>query len=231
MNLEKYVEKLNVIYEDNHIIVVEKMVRVPMQQDISKDICMIDIVKEYIKIKYNKPGNVYLGMVHRLDRMVGGVVVFARTTKAMSRLSEQVRTRKISKKYFAVLNGKLKKSGKLENYIIKNENTNMSKVCKESVNGAKFASLEYKIVDIKNGYTLVDIDLHTGRHHQIRVQFSNIGHPLYGDQKYGSNINKVGQNIALYAYSLSFVHPVTKEDMLFNCYPDKKDSAWGYFDI
>ena len=231
MNIKDYVKKLNVIYEDNHIIVVEKMVRVPMQEDVSKDICMIDIVKEYIKEKYNKPGNVYLGMVHRLDRMVGGIVVFARTTKAMTRLSEQVRTRTIHKKYLAVLNGELKKSGHLENYLVKNEKTNMSRVCKENQNGAKLASLDYNVLEIKSGYTLVDIDLHTGRHHQIRVQFSNIDHPLFGDQKYGQNVNKVGDNIAIFAYGLSFVHPVTKEKLNFKKMPDKNIGAWKLFKI
>lgn len=231
MDLKEYVNKLNVLYEDNHIIVVEKMVRVPMQEDISKDICMMDIVKEYIKIKYNKPGKVYLGMVHRLDRMVGGVVVFARTTKAMTRLSEQVRNREIHKKYLAVLNGELKQSGHLENYLVKNEKTNMSRVCKENVLNSKLAILDYKVLEIKNGYTLVDVDLHTGRHHQIRVQFSNISHPLFGDQRYGKDINKVGDNIALFAYSLTFKHPVTKEEITFKKMPNKKIGAWKYFNI
>ncbi len=231
MELNKYVKNLHVLYEDNHIIVVEKMVRVPMQQDDSKDICMIDIVKEYIKIKYNKPGNVYLGMVHRLDRVVGGIVVFARTTKAMTRLSEQVRTRRVHKKYLAVLNGNLNTSGTLTDYLVKDEKNNKSRVCTENTKGAKLASLEYKVIENIKGYTLVDIDLHTGRHHQIRVQFNNIGHPLFGDQKYGLKINKVGDYIALYAYSLSFIHPVTKEEMTFKNMPNKNVGAWKYFKI
>ena len=229
MELNKYVKNLNVIYEDNHIIVVEKIVRVPMQKDESEDISMIDIVKEYIRVKYNKPGNVYLGMVHRLDRSVGGVVVFARTTKAMTRLSEEIRSRRMHKKYMAVLNGTLETSGVLENYLVKNEKTNKSMVCKENTKGAKFAKLEYKVIAKQKGYTLVDIDLHTGRHHQIRVQFSNIGHCLWGDQKYGREINKVGDYIALYAYSLTFNHPTTKEEMTFTNKPNTNIGAWKFF--
>ncbi|MEG2711745.1 MAG: RNA pseudouridine synthase [Clostridia bacterium] len=230
MKLEEYIKKLNVLYEDNHIIVVEKMVRVPMQKDISEDISMIDIVKEYLKIKYNKPGNVYLGMVHRLDRMVGGIVVFAKTSKAMTRLSETIRTRKMTKKYLAVLNGELKGSGTLENYLVKNEKENMSSVCKEDTKNAKLAVLDYSVIENANGYTLVDVNLHTGRHHQIRVQFTNIGHPLFGDQKYGQKINKIGDNIALYAYSLSFAHPVSKEVLKFEKKPAKL-GGFKYFNI
>ncbi|MEG2460086.1 MAG: RNA pseudouridine synthase [Clostridia bacterium] len=230
MKLEEYIKKLNVLYEDNHIIVVEKMVRVPMQKDISEDISMIDIVKEYLKIKYNKPGNVYLGMVHRLDRMVGGIVVFAKTSKAMTRLSETIRTRKMAKKYLAVLNGELKGSGTLENYLVKNEKENMSSVCREDTKNAKLAVLDYSVIENANGYTLVDVNLHTGRHHQIRVQFTNIGHPLFGDQKYGQKINKIGDNIALYAYSLSFAHPVSKEVLKFEKKPAKL-GGFKYFNI
>ncbi|MEG0073461.1 MAG: RNA pseudouridine synthase [Clostridia bacterium] len=230
MKLEEYIKKLNVLYEDNHIIVVEKMVRVPMQKDISEDISMIDIVKEYLKIKYNKPGNVYLGMVHRLDRMVGGIVVFAKTSKAMTRLSETIRTRKMAKKYLAVLNGELKGSGTLENYLVKNEKENMSSVCREDTKNAKLAVLDYSVIENANGYTLVDVNLHTGRHHQIRVQFANIGHPLFGDQKYGQKINKIGDNIALYAYSLSFAHPVSKEVLKFEKKPAKL-GGFKYFNI
>lgn len=228
MELEKFVKKLNVLYEDNHILVVEKMVKVPMQPDKSGDISMIDIVREYIRVKYNKPGNVYVGMVHRLDRMVGGICVFAKTSKAMSRLSKYVRDREIKKRYVAIVNGKIdKEKGELYNYLVKNERKNMSFVCKNNEKNAKEARLQYKVMEyikINNKiYTVVKINLLTGRHHQIRVQFANNGNPLYGDQKYGQKINKVGQNLALYSYYLSFPHPTKDEYMEFVNYPSGKD--------
>lgn len=228
---------LKVLYEDNHIIVVVKPVGIPVQQDKTGDIDMLTIIKDYIKKKYNKPGNVYLGLVHRLDRMVGGVMVFAKTSKAASRLSEYIRQKNVKKKYMAVVNGTLdvdSKCVKLENYLVKNERLNMSRVVNKDVKNAKLATLEYRVK--KNftynnkKYSLVDIDLHTGRHHQIRVQFANIGAPLYGDIKYGQKINKVGQNLALWSYYLSFFHP-TKDEYLefeFRPYECKKfDKIWS----
>ncbi len=228
MNLENLVENLNVIYEDNHILVVEKFVKVPMQQDKSGDISMIDVVREYIRLKYNKPGNVYVGMVHRLDRMVGGICVFAKTSKAMSRLSKYVREREIKKRYVAILNGKIESSeGELHDYLIKNERLNMSRTCSKDTKNAKEAKLKYKVkgyIKINNKeYTVVKVNLLTGRHHQIRVQFANNGNPLYGDQKYGQKVNKVGQNLALYSYYLSFPHPTKDEYMEFINYPKGKD--------
>lgn len=229
--------KLNVLYEDNHIIVVVKPVGIPVQQDKSGDIDMLTVIKEYIKVKYNKPGNVYLGLVHRLDRMVGGVMVFAKTSKAASRLSEYIRQKNVKKKYMAIVNGTLpisKESVKLENYLLKNQRLNMSKVVTNDVKNAKLAVLEYNVkknfVYNSKPYTLVDIDLHTGRHHQIRVQFANINSPLYGDIKYGQKINKVGQNLGLWSYYLSFFHP-TKDEYLefeYKPYEDKNcDKIWS----
>lgn len=228
---------LNVLYEDNHIIVVVKPVGIPVQQDKTGDIDMLTIIKDYIKKKYNKPGNVYLGLVHRLDRMVGGVMVFAKTSKAASRLSEYIRQKNVKKKYMAVVNGILDVEDryiKLENYLVKNERLNMSRVVNNDVKNAKLATLEYRVkknfVFNNKKYSLVDIDLHTGRHHQIRVQFANIGAPLYGDIKYGQKINKVGQNLALWSYYLSFFHP-TKDEYLefeFRPYECKKfDKIWS----
>ena len=202
---------INILYEDNHIIVVEKKINIPVQQDDSKDKDLLTIIKEYIKEKYNKPGNVYLGLVHRLDRPVGGVMVFAKTSKAASRLSEQVRTHKITKKYYAVVTGKLPKEGILKDKLLKNPKSNMVKVDK---NG-KDAELSYKVINAKDNLNLVDINLKTGRSHQIRVQFSTRGNPLYGDQKYNNN-SIVGEQIALFAYSLSLYHPTTKELLTFN---------------
>ncbi len=216
-----------VIYEDNHIIVVVKKPGIPVQADKSCDSDMLTIIKEYLKEKYNKPGNVYLGLVHRLDRMVGGVMVFAKTSKAASRLSEYIREKNVKKRYLAIVNGKLKLDSSkilLKNYLVKNERLNMSKVVEETTKGAKEAILEYNV--IKNftynnkEYSLVDVDLHTGRHHQIRVQFANIGHPLYGDMKYGQKINKVGQNLGLWSYYLSFFHPTKDEYKEYKCMPD-----------
>ena len=229
-------QDLKILYEDNHIIVVVKPAGIPVQQDKTSDLDMLTIIKAYLKEKYNKPGNVYLGLVHRLDRMVGGVMVFAKTSKAASRISEYIRQKNVKKRYLAIVNGKMDVTGKtveLKDYLIKNERLNMSRVVDKSVKGSKESILEYKV--IKNfkynnkEYSLVDIDLHTGRHHQIRVQFANISHPLYGDIKYGNKINKVGQNLALFSYYLSFFHPTKDEYLEFKFLPnqlEKKDKIW-----
>ena len=175
-------QNLKVLFEDNHIIVVEKPPNVPSQSDKTGDVDMLSIVKEYIKEKYQKPGNVYLGLVHRLDRPVGGVMVFAKTSKAASRLSEQVREKTFKKKYLAVVDGKLdKEEGTLEDYLYKDERNNMSKVVSASKKGAKLAKLNYKVLaynEIKN-LSLLEIKLHTGRHHQIRVQLAYFGHSIW----------------------------------------------------
>ena len=235
---------LKILYEDNHIIVVVKPVGIPVQADKSQDLDMLTAIKEYIKEKYNKPGNVYLGLVHRLDRMVGGVMVFAKTSKAASRISEYIRNKNVKKKYLAIVNGKIEVDGKphvLKNYLLKNERLNLSKVVDGMKKNAKEASLEYtalkNFIYSKKEYTLVDVNLHTGRHHQIRVQFANISHPLYGDQKYGQKINKVGQNVGLWSYYLSFFHPTKDEYLEFTCKPNevigyskeynKIDKIWG----
>lgn len=212
---------LNVIYEDNHIIVVEKPVNVPSQGDKTGDIDMLTIIKKYLKEKYNKPGNVYLGLVHRLDRPVGGVMVFAKTSKAASRLSEQVRIKDFKKKYLVVVNGKMKEQrGILEDHLLKNEKANMSKVVKEGTKNSKLASLEYEVLKYNEEINLsvLKIDLHTGRHHQIRVQLSSRDHSIYGDQKYGGRGH--GKQIALWAYELSILHPITKEKMTFKVLPE-----------
>ena len=214
-------QKLNVIFEDNHIIVVEKLPNIPSQGDKTEDIDMLTIIKEYLKDKYNKPGNVYLALIHRLDRPVGGVMVFAKTSKAAARLSEEVRERRIKKEYLVVANGKFeKKEGTLEDYLLKNEKKNMSKVVPEGTKNAKLAKLDYEVLRYNEEIDLsvVRVLLHTGRHHQIRLQFANIGHSIYGDQKYGTRGR--GKQIALWAYKLSFVHPVTKEEMSFMALPE-----------
>jgi len=208
----------SILYEDNHIIVVEKKINVPVQEDDSKDKDLLTIIKSYLKEKYHKPGNVYLWLVHRLDRPVGGVMVFAKTSKAASRLSEQMRTHQIEKKYYAVVEGTLKEK---DTYIDKlYKDTKLNKVTVD--NRGKEAILSYERVKTYKGYSLADITLKTGRSHQIRVQFSSRGTPLYGDQKYNPN-SKVGEQIALYSYYLSFYHPTTKEKLIFERMPKDKE--------
>jgi len=168
------------------------------------------MVKKYLKEKYNKPGNVYLGLVHRLDRPVGGVVVFAKTSKAASRLSEQVRKKDLQKKYYAVIIGNIETEGILRDKLLKDSKSNYVTVDEKG----KESELEYKVIAKKDGMLLVDIDLITGRSHQIRVQFSSRGCPLYGDNKYNENA-KAGEQIALFAYQLSLIHPTTKQEMVF----------------
>ncbi|MEI3356818.1 MAG: RNA pseudouridine synthase [Clostridia bacterium] len=214
-------EKLKILYEDNHIIVVEKKPNIPSQSDKTGDIDMLTLVKDYIKEKYKKPGNVYLGLVHRLDRPVGGIMIFAKTSKAASRLSNQVREKIFKKKYLAVVDGKFEKNqGTLEDYLYKDERHNMSKVVKKEKKNSKLAKLDYKVLKYNQvkDLSLVEINLHTGRHHQIRVQLSNFGHSIFGDQKYGTRGK--GKQIALWAYELTIIHPVTKEELTFKDLPE-----------
>lgn len=214
-------QNLKVIYEDNHIIVVEKKPNIPSQADKTEDIDMLSIVKSHIKEKYQKPGNVYLGLVHRLDRPVGGIMIFAKTSKAASRLSNEVREKIFKKKYLAVVDGKLEENeGILEDYLYKDERNNISKVVKKEKKNAKYAKLEYKVLKYNKikDLSLLEINLHTGRHHQIRVQLSNMGHSIFGDQKYGTRGK--GKQIALWAYKLTIIHPTTKEEMTFEDFPE-----------
>ena len=219
-------QNLKVLYEDNHIIVVKKEPNIPSQADKTGDIDMLSIIKEYLKEKYNKPGNVYLGLVHRLDRPVGGVMVFAKTSKAASRLSNQVREKTFKKKYLAVVDGKFDSAkGTLEDYLYNDERNNMSKVVKPEKKNAKLAKLDYEVLaynEIKN-LSLVKVNLHTGRHHQIRVQLAHVGHSIFGDQKYGTR--GTGKQIALWAYELTLEHPVSKETMTFKCLPES-NGTW-----
>lgn len=200
----------NIIYEDNHLLVIEKKINVPVQQDSSNDEDLLSILKAYIKEKYNKPGNVYLGLVHRLDRPVGGIMVFAKTSKAASRLSEHIRENKVKKTYLAVVYGQLKEKAVLKDKILKNHKTNTVEISEKG----KEASLDYELISKKENLNLVEIHLHTGRSHQIRIQFSSRNNPLFGDQRYNKNAVP-GEQIALFASSLEFIHPVTKEKMVF----------------
>ena len=213
---------MHIIYEDNHIIVVEKPANIPSQSDKTGDKDMLTMIKEYLKEKYNKPGNVYLGLVHRLDRPVGGVMVFAKTSKAASRLSEQVRNKTFKKKYIAIVNGKMEPDkGTMQDFLWKDAKSNTSYVVKEGKKNSKLAELDYDTVkyDKEQDLSVVKIDLHTGRHHQIRVQFSSRMHAIYGDNKYHGR--GAGTGICLWAYELTINHPTTKEEMTFTQLPSK----------
>ena len=208
---------INILYEDNHLLVVEKKIGVLSQSDGSNTPDMLTILKKYLKEKYNKPGNVYLGLVHRLDKNVGGIMVFAKTSKAAKRLSEQIRNHEFSKHYLAICKGIISSDGKYQDYLKRVEYRSIISNNKEG----KIAVLNYKVLGIKNNNTLVKINLKTGRYHQIRVQFSYHNHPLLGDEKYGQ---KGKYKIALYAYKLSFIHPTKKEKLTFSLLPKE-----GYF--
>lgn len=220
---------LKVIYEDNHLLVVEKPVNILSQGDDTNDKDMVNLLKSYVKEKYNKPGNVYIGLVHRLDRPVGGVMVFAKTSKAASRLSEQVRNKSFKKTYRAVIHGKMNKNkDTLNDYLYKNKKTNMVSVVNKNHKDAKSAELSYETLGFKENKSLVEIDLKTGRSHQIRVQFSSRKHPLFGDQRYGQDVNKIGQQISLWSYRINIIHPTTKEKMEFIC-PPPQEYPWNLF--
>lgn len=203
--------KLNIIYEDNHLLVVEKPSNIPVQEDSSKDIDMLTILKKYRKVKENKPSEAFIGLVHRLDRPVSGIMVFAKTSKAASRLSDQMRQNNFHKTYLAVVEGTLPPNGKFEDYLIKNEKENKSYITTKEK--GKYSCLKYQVLSSKNNLSLVEINLITGRSHQIRVQFSSRNHPLIGDSKYGNNPNNI--DIALFAKSIAFTHPTTKEELTF----------------
>ena len=229
--MQMSLENLVVLYEDNHVIVVLKPQNVPCCEDITKDKDLLTVVKEHIKVRENKPGNVYAGLVHRLDRVTGGVMVFAKSSKAASRLSEQMRDGDFEKKYMAILTKVPEEKRKvLKHYVKKNPVNNMVYVCPQTVEGAKFCELEYEILQEKGGLGLAKVTLHTGRTHQIRVQMSAIGCALYGDMRYGGENAKKG-NLSLWATSLAFTHPVSKERMVFKIEPPKENAPWSAFDI
>ena len=221
---------LHILYEDNQIIVALKPQMMGCCPDESKDENLFDKLKEYIREAYHKSGNVYLGLIHRLDRPTGGVMVFAKTSKAASRLSEGLQKGDFEKKYLAVLVGEAEgERGTLVNYLRKNTVNNMVYICTPSEEGAKYAELDYKVLGVKNKLTLAEIRLHTGRTHQIRVQTAGISHPVYGDMRYGGASAKKGK-LALFAYSLSFTHPVTKERLKFVALPPD-EVPWKTFDV
>lgn len=217
--------KMNkIIYEDNHLLVVEKPRNMLVQEDNTKDVDLLSSLKLYIKEKYNKPGDVYLGLVHRLDRPVGGLMVFARTSKAASRLSEAIRNHDFNKFYLAVVQGNINKNGVFEDYLKKIESENKTIVD----NSGKYSKLSYEVLGNKNNLSLVLIHLETGRSHQIRVQFSSRGYPLWGDQKYNNN-SLGGEQIALWSCSLEFNHPTLKNKLFFKLEPPIDEFPWNLF--
>ncbi len=218
-----------ILYEDNHIIIVNKRSSDLVQGDGTGDEPLDDIVRAYIKEKYNKPGDVFLGVVHRLDRPVSGCVVYARTSKALSRLSELFRTREVKKTYWAIVSDRPPaEEGTLSNYLKKNEQQNKSYVYEKEVKGSKLAELSYRVLARSEKYYLIEVDLQTGRHHQIRAQLSAAGCPIKGDLKYGSKRSNEGGGISLHSRRVAFVHPVKNEEIKIEA-PLPDDRIWKLF--
>ncbi len=221
----------NIVYEDNHLLIVNKQPGDIVQGDKTGDIPLLEHMKAYIKRKYDKPGNVFLGLVHRLDRPTGGLVIFARTSKALARLNKMLKDRKIEKTYLAVVKKKgLPASGTLEHFLKKNERQNKSFPVGEHTSGAKKAVLHYRAVAYSDTYALLRVKLETGRHHQIRAQLAATGYPLVGDLKYGYPRPLPDRSIALWAYQLEFDHPVGGEKVSVTAGIPGRD-VWKYFDI
>ena len=220
---------LQIVFEDNHLLVVVKPCDIPCQADESGDADMLSLLKQYLVEKYNKPGDAYLGLVHRLDRPTGGVMVFAKTSKAAARLSEAIKNGDVEKKYFAILEGIPRyKADKLTCYLKKFPDTNTVKVVPALSEGAKYAELDYKVLTTKDNFALVSVNLVTGRGHQIRVQMQNMGTPILGDKRYGTG-KYPNVSLCLWAYELKFAHPVCGKELVFRVYPPE-ESAWTLFD-
>ena len=223
-------DNLDVVYEDNHLIVINKPAGTLVQGDKSGDEPLSDIVKRYIKVKYNKPGEVFLGTVHRLDRPTSGIVLFARTSKALTRMNALFKSKNIQKTYWAVVEKPTpKKSGLCIDYLQKNEKQNKSYVKSETTSGAKRAELSYELKGSGNNYSFVEIKPVTGRHHQIRVQLSSMGAIIKGDLKYGARRSNKDGSIHLHARKLEFIHPVKKEPIKIIAPPPSHDALWQAF--
>ena len=224
-------EKLTVLYEDNQVVVVIKPQNVPTMADASGDQDMLSMVKAYVKEKYNKEGEAFIGLVHRLDRPTGGIMVFARNSKSAKRLSAQFQTHEVEKTYFAVTNGIVKvKNQTLVNYLKKNEKENIVQIVPMSEEGAKKAELVYNVLEDDGKNSLLEVKILTGRSHQIRLQLANIGHSLVGDVKYGKEKGQT-QKLGLWAGKLSFNHPTTKDRMVFMACPDMTKMPWKQFNM
>ncbi len=221
---------MEVLYEDNHIIAVNKCVSDIVQGDKTGDEPLSEKVKAYIKEKYNKPGAVYLGVTHRLDRPVSGALLFARTSKALARLNEMFLNKEIKKTYWAVVKEKPPKDfDTLHHYLVRNQKKNKSFATDREVKNSKLASLSYQLIASADNYFLLEIDLHTGRHHQIRSQLSKIGSPVKGDLKYGFPRSNPDGGISLHSRKIEFIHPVQKKEIVIIAEPPKDDSLWDYF--
>ena len=219
-------KNIQILFEDNHLIVVNKRTGDLVQGDKTGDAPLSDILKEYIKVKYNKPSNVYLGVVHRLDRPTTGIVIFAKTSKALERLNKMLRDKTIDKTYWAVVKNKpSKEKDTLVNYLRKNPKNNKATVFNKETKDTKKAILHYKTIKSLDNYHLLEIDLETGRHHQIRAQLSNINCPIKGDLKYGFNRSNKDAGIHLHARKINFMHPVKKEPIEIIA-PTPKDPIW-----
>jgi 23S rRNA pseudouridine1911/1915/1917 synthase len=221
---------MEILYEDNHLIAINKKASDIVQGDKTGDETLPDRIKAYLKEKYQKPGNVFCGVIHRLDRPTSGVVLFARTSKALERMNKQFREKETSKTYWVITEGKPNQDkGTLRNYLKKNEKQNKSYVYDQSVQGAKEAVLHYTILASSDNYHLLDIQLETGRHHQIRAQLAAIGCFVKGDVKYGAKRPNKDGSIGLHARKLAFSHPVTSEKIIINA-PVPEDALWKYFE-
>lgn len=215
-----------ILYEDNHLFVINKNSGELVQGDKTGDVPLIENIKQFIKVRDKKPGNVYLGLIHRLDRPTSGVLIFAKTSKALSRMNEMFKTRDVEKLYWAIVEGKVEnKFERLEHYLRKNQKKNLVTVFTHPTKDAKKAILEYKVLGELDNYTLLEVDLYTGRSHQIRSQLSFIGHPIKGDLKYGSKRSNRDGSISLHARKISFIHPVSKETIEIIAQPPK-DKIW-----
>lgn len=224
---------LHVLYEDNHLLIVEKPRNMLVQEDISGDIDLLNVAKEFLVKKYNKPGDAFLGLVHRLDRPVGGVILFAKTSKGASRISHEIRLNRFERRYLTVVRGTSKeKSGKITDFLLKDERKNKSAVVHPSTKNAKKAILRYEVLDVNpaEDLSLLSVELETGRSHQIRVQLAHLGHPIYGDQKYGQKENQPGQQIALWAHELSVKHP-TKDEIVQVAVDPPNEYPWNQFRV
>ena len=220
---------MDVVYEDNHIIIVSKRSGEIVQGDKTGDRALVDMVKEYIKAKYHKPGNVFLGVVHRLDRPVSGLVIFAKTSKALSRLNEMFRIGNVHKTYYAIVkNIPIESENELSNWIVRNEKQNKSYICNHEVKGSKNARLKYSVVGKTDRYALLKIQLMTGRHHQIRCQLAHIGWPIKGDLKYGFPRSNPDGGISLLSKRVEFIHPVSKK-MICVEIPFPDEALWRAF--
>jgi 23S rRNA pseudouridine1911/1915/1917 synthase len=219
-----------IVYEDNHILIINKLPSEIVQGDKTGDLPLSEKIKNFLKVRDHKPGNVFCGVIHRLDRPVSGLVIFAKTSKALSRFNELFREKSIEKTYLAVVKNKPpKEKDLLTHYLVKNEKTNMSKAFAGEVKGSLKAQLEYELIASSDNYQLLKIRLLTGRHHQIRAQLSAIGCPIKGDLKYGFNRTNEGGFIHLHSYRLHFMHPVKKEAVTVSCMPITGDAVWNYF--